>query len=147
MKSIEQKSAAKIRTQFQGFAMQTQHEQISTDVAIATSKTDLSSIDLVRTVDKNGNPFEYHLKDLYPNEDSYRYITNQSKIFQEYLPELVTKYGGKYVVFEDGKVIDCDEDEDVLIERIWETNFIKERMGVDGHGIYCHLVPARLETP
>ncbi|WP_310483884.1 hypothetical protein [Chamaesiphon sp. VAR_48_metabat_403] len=124
--------------------MQTQHEQISTDVAIATVDTDLSSTDLVRTVDKNGNSFEYKIEDLYPNEDSYRYITNQSKVFQEYLPELVTKYGGKYVVFEDGKVIDCDEDEDILLERIWETDFIKERMGIDGNGIYCHFVPARL---
>jgi hypothetical protein len=100
-----------------------------------------SSKDIIHTVDQNGNPFEYHLKDLYPNEESYQYITRQSKIFEELAPELIAKYGGNYIVFEDGEVIDFDEDEDVLLDRIWDTDFIKKRMGIDGHGIYCHLVP------
>jgi hypothetical protein len=104
------------------------------------------STDTVVAIDRNGNHFEYHLRDLYPDENSYMYIANQSKLFRESLPELIDKHGGHYVVFEDGKVIDEDENEDVLLERMWETDFIKQRMGADGHGIYCHFVPTRLTT-
>jgi tetratricopeptide (TPR) repeat protein len=125
--AIEQNNAERIGTKFNSFE----------------KETDRSSSDIVRTVDRDGNIFEYHLKDLYPDEESYNYTNHQSKLFAECLPELIAKYGGHYVVFEDGKVIDEDEDEDVLLDRIWETDFIKERMGVDGHGIYCHFVPAR----
>jgi hypothetical protein len=103
------------------------------------------STDIIHTVDRNGNPFEYHLKDLYPNEESYQYMVKQSKLFEASAPELIAKYGGHYIVFEDGEVIDFDEDENVLLERIWDTDFIKKRMGVDGHGIYCHLVPDQME--
>ncbi len=101
------------------------------------------STDIVVAIDREGNRCEYHLRDLYPDEKSYIYITNQSKLFQERLPELMDKYSGHYVVFEDGKVIDQDENEDVLLDRIWETDFIKERMSTHGHGIYCHFVPER----
>ena len=103
-----------------------------------------SATNLVHTVDRDGNPFEYQIKDIYPDEDSYRYITNQSKKFEEILPELIAEHGGKYIVFEDGRVIDSDESEDVLLDRLWETDFIKDRMGINGHGIYCHLVPKQL---
>ena len=102
------------------------------------------STDTVVVIDRDGNRFEYHLRDLYPDEKSYIYITNQSRLLQESLPELIAQYGGQYVVFEDGIVI--DEDEDVLLDRIWETDFIKERMGTHGHGIYCHFVPAPITT-
>jgi tetratricopeptide (TPR) repeat protein len=104
-----------------------------------------SVTDLVRTV-RDGNPFVYDIKDLYPDEDSYRYITTQSELFENSLPDLIYEYGGKYIIFEDGRVIDSDESEDILLDRIWDTDFIKDRMGINGHGIYCHLVPTQLET-
>jgi hypothetical protein len=110
-------------------------------VQSTAKKLSESSKDIIHTVDRNGDPFEYQIKDLYPNEESYQYIIKQSKIFEEFAPELIAKYAGNYIVFEDGEVIDFDEDEDVLLDRIWDTDFIKERMGADGHGIYCHLVP------
>jgi hypothetical protein len=113
-------------------------EQTSIPVALAS--------DIIRTIDRDGNPFAYHLRDLYPNEGSYQYINKQAKLFEECLAELISRYGGKYVVFEDGKVIDLDENEDTLLERIWDTDFIKERMGVNGHGIYCHLVLKAVEV-
>jgi hypothetical protein len=100
---------------------------------------------LIHTVDKNGNPFTYHIRDLFPDQASYDYISRQQKAFEQCLPELIQKYAGKYVLFEDGIVIDSDEDEDILLDRVWETDFINERMGANGHGIYCHLVPSELK--
>jgi hypothetical protein len=90
---------------------------------------------LIHTVDKNGNPFTYHIRDLFPDQASYDYISRQKKSFDRCLPELVEKYAGKYVLFEDGLVIDSDEDEDVLLDRAFETDFVKQR-----NAIYCHLV-------
>jgi hypothetical protein len=33
-----------------------------------------------------------------------------------------------YVLFEDGQVIDADVDEDALLDRIWENDFVKSRV-------------------
>jgi hypothetical protein len=96
--------------------------------------------DLIHTVDKNGNPFTYHISDLFWDRQDYEYITNQKKAFDRCLPELVAQYAGKYVLFEDGIVIDSDSDEDILLDRAFETAFVKDR-----NAIYCHLVPGKLE--
>jgi hypothetical protein len=45
-----------------------------------------------------------------------------------------------YVLFEDGNVIDADLDEDILLDRVWETDFVRDRID-KYHGIFCHLVP------
>jgi hypothetical protein len=103
------------------------------------------SEDEVHYIDRDGNPLTYHLKDLYPTEDGYDYATSQGKIFDTCLPDLVSKYAGEYVVFEDGRVIDRDVDEDVLLNRIWQTEFAisrRERY----HGIFCELVPEKLNA-
>jgi Family of unknown function (DUF5678) len=94
---------------------------------------------LIHTVDKNGNPFTYHIRDLFPDQASYDYISRQKESFDRCLPELIQKYAGKYVLFEDGLVIDSDEDEDILLDRAFETDFVKQRTA-----IYCHLVPGKL---
>jgi hypothetical protein len=83
----------------------------------------------------------FDVRSLYPSQKSYEYITTQAKSFKNCLPELISKYPGEYVLFEDGNVIDHDLDEDILLERLWKNSFVKERMKVDGSGIYCHLVP------
>ncbi len=101
--------------------------------------------DEVYYVDRDGNSLTYHIKDLYPTEDGYDYVTSQGKIFDTCLPDLVSKYAGEYVVFEDGRVIDRDVDEDVLLNRIWQTEFAisrRERY----HGIFCELVPEKLNA-
>jgi Family of unknown function (DUF5678) len=103
-----------------------------------------STEDVVHTFDSKGEPFSYEIKDLYPSEDSYNYMKRQSKIFEENLPKLVSKYAGEYVLFEDGNVIDHDKNENKLLDRIWETDFVNERMGANGSGIYCHLVPNQI---
>ncbi|WP_157260054.1 hypothetical protein [Chamaesiphon minutus] len=37
------------------------------------------------------------------------------------LPELIAQYAGMYILFENGNVIDSDRDEDVLLDRVWNT--------------------------
>ena len=103
------------------------------------------SEDEVHYIDRDGNPLTYHIKDLYPTVEGYDYVTSQGKIFDTCLPDLVSKYAGEYVVFEDGRVIDRDVDEDVLLNRIWQTEFAigrRERY----HGIFCELVPEVLNA-
>ncbi len=77
---------------------------------------------------------------LFWNQDAYSYITRQSDLFDVILPELIEQYPGMYVLFEDGNVIDADIDEDILIDRVWETDFVRDRIS-KYHGIFCHLVP------
>ena len=96
--------------------------------------------DVIHSVDCDGNPCDYQVKDLVWNPDSYNYIKNQSHSFDLHLSELVSKYAGKYIVFENGHVIDADDDEDVLLDRVCETDFYKQR-----EAIYCEFVPDRLE--
>jgi hypothetical protein len=106
-------------------------------------QTDLE--DEVNYIDRDGHPLSYHIKDLYPTEEGYDYVTSQGKIFDTCLPDLVSKYAGEYIVFEDGRVIDRDLDEDALLNRIWQTEFAisrRERY----HGIFCELVPEKLNA-
>lgn len=96
--------------------------------------------DVIHAVDRDGNRHEYKIEDLIWNPQSYDYIKNQSHSFKLALPELIHEYAGKYVVFEDGKVVDSDLDRDILLDRVCETDFYKQR-----EAIYCELVPERLE--
>jgi predicted transcriptional regulator len=77
---------------------------------------------------------------LFWNQDAYNYITKQSDLFDTMLPQLIEQYAGMYVLFEDGKVIDADIDEDTLLDRVWETDIVRDRIA-KYHGIFCHLVP------
>ena len=103
------------------------------------------SEDEVHYIYRDGNPLSYHIKDLYPTEEGYDYVTSQGKIFDTCLPDLVSKYAGKYVVFEDGQTIDSDLDEDALLNRIWQTEFAISRRD-RYHGIFCELVPEKLNA-
>ena len=96
-------------------------------------------------IDRDGNSLNYHIKDLYPTEEGYDYVTSQGEIFDTCLPDLVTKFAGEYVVFEDGRVIDRDLDEDVLLNRVWQTEFAISRRE-QYHGIFCELVPEKLDA-
>jgi predicted transcriptional regulator len=77
---------------------------------------------------------------LFWNQDACNYITKQSDLFDAMLPELVEQYAGMYVLFEDGNVIDADIDEDILLDRVWETDLVRDRIA-KYHSIFCHLVP------
>lgn len=80
------------------------------------------------------------VEDLFWSQDAYSYITKQSDLFDAMLPELIEQYAGMYVLFEDGKVIDVDIDEDILLDRVWETDLVRDQIA-KYNSIFCHLVP------
>ncbi len=94
--------------------------------------------DIFYAVDRDGNPFTYTVRDLFWSQDAYDYLKKQEKSFAVHLPKLIDRYGGQFIVFEDGRVIDADLSEDILLDRISETDFFKDR-----EGILCTFVPNR----
>lgn len=80
------------------------------------------------------------VESLFWSQDAHSYITKQSDLFDAILPDLIEQYAGMYVLFEDGNVIDADRDEDVLLDRVWETDFVRDRIA-KYNSIFCHLVP------
>jgi hypothetical protein len=80
------------------------------------------------------------VEELFWSPEAYSYITKQSDLFDAMLPELIAQYAGMYVLFEDGNVIDADLDEDVLLDRVWETDLVRDRIA-KYNSIFCHLVP------
>ncbi|MCU0533197.1 MAG: hypothetical protein MUD14_04785 [Hydrococcus sp. Prado102] len=52
------------------------------------------------------------------NEEALNYLDTQGELFDKKLPELLPKYKGMYVFFENGEVKDADYDEEALIERV-----------------------------
>jgi hypothetical protein len=95
--------------------------------------------DIIHTLDRNGEPFTYDLKDLYWNPQAYEYLKEQQEIFDRCLPTLVEKYAGKYIVFENGQAIDFDDNEDILLSRIANNRSYQDRPA-----IFCTFVPTSL---
>lgn len=77
--------------------------------------------------DRQGEPLTYNIKDSFWNPKAYDYLKEQEELFERHLPDLIENYAGRYVVFENGIVIDSDEDENVLLDRICETEFYQQR--------------------
>jgi hypothetical protein len=98
--------------------------------------------DTVHTFNHKGEPFAYRTRDLYWNPKAHDYIKEQKHSFRTHLPQLVEAFAGKYVVFENGQVIDSDDDEEVLLDRISDTDFYKSRPDA----ILCTFVPRTLEN-
>jgi hypothetical protein len=80
------------------------------------------------------------VEELFWSQEAHSYITKQSDLFDAMLPELIEQYAGMYVLFEDGNVIDADIDEDILLDRVWETDLVRDRIA-KYNSIFCHLVP------
>ncbi|WP_309741481.1 MULTISPECIES: hypothetical protein [unclassified Chamaesiphon] len=83
--------------------------------------------EIVHTLNRQGEPLTYSIKDSFWNPQAYDYLKEQEKLFDRHLPELIKNYAGRYVVFENGLVIDSDEDENVLLDRICDTEFYQQR--------------------
>jgi hypothetical protein len=81
-------------------------------------------------------------ENLFWSHDAYSYITKQSDLFDKMLPELIAQYAGMYILFEDGNVIDADIDEDTLLDRVWETDIVRDRIAKH-NSIFCHFVPIK----
>jgi hypothetical protein len=80
------------------------------------------------------------IEELFWSRESHSYIIKQSDLFDGMLPELIDRYAGMYILFEDGNVIDADLDEDILLDRVWETDLVRDRIA-KYNSIFCHLVP------
>lgn len=80
------------------------------------------------------------VEELFWSQEAHDYITKQSDLFDEMIPELIEQYAGMYILFEDGNVIDTDIDEDILLDRVWGTDFVCDRIA-KYNSIFCHLVP------
>ena len=114
-----------------------QHQAVGIEIAKQEQAQDE---DVIHSIDRDGNHCDYQIKDLIWNPHSYDYIKNQSHLFNLALPELIHQYAGKYIIFEDGRAIDFDDDQDILLDRVCETDFYNQR-----EAIYCELVPERLK--
>jgi hypothetical protein len=53
-------------------------------------------------------------------------MERQGKIFDDMLPTLAKHYAGKYVHFEDGKVLDYDDNKSRLVTRVLEKDSSKQ---------------------
>lgn len=104
----------------------------------STNIEDSQEEDIIHAVDRDGNPFTYTVRDLFWSQDAYDYLKEQEKSFEVHLPELIDRYGGQFIVFENGRVIDADFSEDTLLDRISDTDFFKDK-----EGILCTFVPNR----
>jgi hypothetical protein len=96
--------------------------------------------DIVHTFDSRGEPLTYNVKDLYWNPNAYSYIKEQEEKFKGCLSELISEYGGQYVIFENGLILDSDIDEMTLLIRISENLSYRDRPA-----IFCKFIPSTLE--
>lgn len=65
-------------------------------------------------------------QEFYPNIETRKYLQRQSELYKQNKPQLLDKYAGMYIIFEDGKVIDADEDETALVMRTYETMGVRD---------------------
>ncbi|GFE68460.1 hypothetical protein [Chroococcus sp. FPU101] len=71
-------------------------------------------------------------------EKEYIYEERQSELFYQHLPNLIKKYSGLYVWFEDGEVKDYDQDEVILCGRVIRNDLVRNR---ELNAIYVNKVP------
>jgi hypothetical protein len=105
-------------------------EHIITSEKVSKHEINVTTVndkEIIHTLNYKGEPYSYNIKDLFWNPKAYDYLKEQGEIFDRYLPELVENFAGKYVVFENGLVIDSDRDENTLLDRIVDTEFYKQR--------------------
>jgi Family of unknown function (DUF5678) len=79
---------------------------------------------------------DFRFDDLSENRE----INRQQKLFKQLFSEIIDKYPNQYILFDNGKVIDHDKDSDKLLERIFKTDFVKQRTGRN-NGLYCYFIP------
>ncbi len=63
--------------------------------------------------------------DVYPDPDVLDYIEHQAQLFDQMRPELLKHYRGQYVWFEDGNVLDTDEDRAALTIRAYNRTGLR----------------------
>lgn len=77
--------------------------------------------DINQIINKNQKATEIEIaKSLYPDLETYHFIQQQAKLFEEKLPELVKNHEGEYVYFENGEVLASGSDEERLLDLVEE---------------------------
>ncbi len=66
-----------------------------------------------------------HIKTQVPDPEILNYMEQQAEIFNQKKPELLNQYLGKYILFENGKIIDADNNESALAQRTIAKNGLK----------------------
>jgi hypothetical protein len=107
-------------------------------ILIGNALPDLKSEQsILHRLNEEKNTSSHDAKSLFWNPKAYDYSKKQGEIFDSQVSRLTQDFGGKYIIFENGKVIDSDDDEMILLDRVAETNFYKERPDA----IFCAFVP------
>jgi hypothetical protein len=57
--------------------------------------------------------------DSYPDPEVLEYIEYQANLFDQQRSELLKQYQNQYVWFEDGEVLDTDQDQSALVNRVY----------------------------
>ena len=60
-----------------------------------------------------------------PDPEILNYMEQQAEIFNQKKPELLNQYLGKYILFENGKIVDADNNESALALRTIAKNGLK----------------------
>ena len=63
---------------------------------------------------------------IYPNIETRNYLQRQSKLYNQQKSQLLNKYSGMYIIFEEGKVIDADQDETALVMRAYKKMGVRD---------------------
>jgi hypothetical protein len=63
--------------------------------------------------------------DIYPEPEVLEYIEHQAQLFDQMRPELLKHYREQYVWFEDGHVLDTDEDQAALAIRAYDRTGLR----------------------
>jgi hypothetical protein len=65
-------------------------------------------------------------REIYPSTETRHYLQRQNELYKQFKPQLLDKYAGMYIIFEDGKVIDADKNEAELVMRAYEKMGIRD---------------------
>jgi hypothetical protein len=63
--------------------------------------------------------------DVCPDPEVLKYIEHQAQLFDQMRPELLKHYREQYVWFEDGHVLDTDEDQVALAIRAYDRTGLR----------------------
>lgn len=61
----------------------------------------------------------------FPDTEALAYMEQQLKIFTQNKEDLLQRYSGLYILFENGQVLDSDKDEPALVLRAYEARGLK----------------------
>ncbi len=63
---------------------------------------------------------------FYPDKATCIYMETQGELFDKLVPHLINEYSGKYIHFENGKILDFDDDRSSLVKRVLPRNINKQ---------------------